>query len=310
MADAAIDVSNITKSYTRGPFRARKRVLEGVSFRVSPGTVYGFLGPNGAGKSTTIKVLLGFAHAQGGTVTLLGKPAGSLAARRRIGYLPETADYYPFLSPQRLLRAYADILGIPRREADTRIGNLLELVGMARERNERIGTFSKGMKQRVGIAQALLNEPDLLILDEPASGLDPLGQREIRDLILEQKRLGRTIFFSSHELTEVEHVCDEAAIIRQGKIIREGPLADLVPYRAELMVRARGVESSVLAGKPFVAKMHEKQPGEIGFIASPGYTVEQLARETTAAGAEVIAITTVRDSLEDIFLRLMKGEAQ
>jgi ABC-2 type transport system ATP-binding protein len=308
-SDIAIEVAHISKSYSRGPFRARKRVLEDVSFQVRRGSVFGFLGPNGAGKSTTIKVLLAFVHAQAGEARILGEPAGNTAVRRRIGYLPETADYYPFMSPERLLLVYADILGIPRREARTRIGELLELVGMSRERRERIGTFSKGMKQRVGIAQALLNEPDVLILDEPASGLDPLGQREIRDLILAQKQRGRTIFFSSHELTEVEQVCDEAAIIRAGRIIRQGALSELVPYRQDLLVRVRNIDRAAVESRPFVRDFPAPpRAGELTFVAAPGHSVEELARLVREAGGEVLSVSTVRDSLEDVFLRLMREE--
>lgn len=311
MTDNAIEVENLAKSYSRGFFRSPKQVLQNVSFCVPRGAVYGFLGPNGAGKSTTIKVMLGFARAQAGQVRILGEPAQRAPVRRRIGYLPETADYYPFLSPQRLLMVYADILGMRRCEARRRIGELLELVGMSRERNERIGTFSKGMKQRIGIAQALLNDPELLILDEPASGLDPLGQREIRDLILAQKARGRTIFFSSHELTEVENVCDQAAIIRNGRILRHGTLGELVPYREELEVRVRGGDPSRFDGKPFVREVHRgNDPSEFRFIAATGCTIPQLAQSVAEAGGEVLSIAAVRESLEEIFLKLIREESK
>jgi ABC-2 type transport system ATP-binding protein len=306
----AIEVQGLYKSYRRGLFRQSKQILEDVSFCVPQGSVFGFLGPNGAGKSTTIKVLLNFVQPQGGVVRVLGESPAKARVRQRIGYLPETADYYGFLTPMRLLLLYCDMFGIPRREARPRCEHLLELVGLSRQKTERIHTFSKGMKQRVGIAQALLNEPELLILDEPASGLDPLGMREIRNLIIEQKRMGRTVFFSSHELSEIEAVCDEAAIIRAGRIVRCGTLSELVPYREELVVRVRGVQAEQLKDLAFVGQIRPLlQPGEISFIAQPGYSLEQLARLTSQSGAEVLSISTVRDSLEDIFLQLMEARS-
>lgn len=307
MARAAIEVLGLHKSYRRGPFRKRKAVLHDISFAVPQGCVYGFLGPNGAGKSTTIKVLLGFVRYQAGTVRILGEPPAHASVRQRIGYLPETADYYPFLSPRRLLRLYSQILAIPRPVARKRVEELLELVGLANEKDERIGSFSKGMKQRVGIAQALLNEPELLILDEPASGLDPLGQREIRDLILTQRKAGRTIFFSSHELSEVEAVCDEAAIVRSGRIVRQGNLSELVPYREDLAVRVRAGDASVLEKQPFVARIQPSiRPGEVTFIAKPGESIAQVALAAENAGLELLSVGTARETLEDTFVRLMK----
>lgn len=307
MAEPAIEVRNLSKFFRRGIRRKRKQVLEDVSFTVRPGSVYGFLGPNGAGKSTTIKALLSFVRPQRGVIRILGSPVTNAAIRKRIGFLPETADYYGFMSPRRLLRIYASILGIASRERDKRIDFLLEVVGLARERDDRISTYSKGMKQRVGIAQALLNEPELLILDEPGSGLDPLGQREIRDLIIAQKKRGCTIFFSSHELAEVEAVCDEAAIIRAGRIVREGPLEKLVPYRKQLAVRVRGIEQVLLSQQPFVQAIQPQlHPGEIAFIASPAFSMVQVAEALTKLGAEILSIAAVRESLEETFLRLMR----
>lgn len=309
MTENVIEVRDISKGYRRGIMRKRKPVLDAVTFSVRRGTVFGFLGHNGAGKSTTIKVLLDLVKADSGEARILGEKPSSASARRRIGYLPETADYYPFLTPRKLLLLYGDLFNFSRKESARRADELLELVGMEREKNEKISTFSKGMKQRVGIAQALLNEPELLILDEPASGLDPLGQREIRDLIIDQKKRGRTIFFSSHELAEVEAVCDEAAIIRRGKMVRSGALSDLVPYRAELVARVRARDADCLKEKPFVGHVRpQANPEEIHFVAPAGYTIDRLASELKTAGCEPISIGSVRDSLEDIFLELMKSD--
>jgi ABC-2 type transport system ATP-binding protein len=307
MAEKAIEVAHLCKSYNRGLFRQKKQVLKDVSFVVPKGCVFGFLGHNGAGKSTTIKTLLDFAKPDSGEVTVLGEHSSSKKARRNIGFLPETADYYAFLTPRKLLMLYGEIFSLSRQESRLRSERLLDLVGLGREKDEKISTFSKGMKQRVGIAQALLNEPKLLIFDEPANGLDPLGQREIRDLISDQKKAGRTIFFSSHELAEVEAVCDEAVIIRQGEIVKAGSLQELVPYRSELIAKVRGATPEQLQELPFFAEFPQ-QPiaGESQFIVKPGYSIQAVAQELSQRGIETISIGAVRDSLEEIFLQLMK----
>lgn len=306
----AIEVEGLCKWYRRGLFRPRKQVLENVTFQVPQGSVFGFLGHNGAGKSTTIKVLLGFLRAEKGNVTVLGLKAGDAKARARIGYLPETADYYPFLTPRRLLRIYGHILGLKGSTLEKKIDLLLDMVRLDREKDERIGSFSKGMKQRVGIAQALLNDPDLLILDEPASGLDPMGQREIRDLIVSEKKAGRTIFFSSHELAEVEALCDEAAIVRTGRVVRAGTLSELVPYREQLQVKVRGTSVQRIDDLGIASEMKPQlSPDELIFIAKPNYTVSEMAGLLEREGIQTISLGAARESLEDTFLRLMGEQA-
>ncbi|HCL92224.1 MAG TPA: ABC transporter, partial [Verrucomicrobia subdivision 3 bacterium] len=187
-----------------------------------------FLGPNGAGKTTTMNVLLGFVNATRGAACLFGVDVREPIARQRIGYLPELTYYYKFLTAEELLRFYARIFGLPRAVADQRIEQLLKLVELDTARRRLIKTYSKGMQQRVGLAQALINNPDLLILDEPTSGLDPLGRMKVREIIQRLKNEGKTVFFSSHELGEVETVCDRVAIINQGELKVEGRVADLV----------------------------------------------------------------------------------
>jgi ABC-2 type transport system ATP-binding protein len=209
--------------------------VNGLSLSVRPGEVFGFLGPNGAGKTTTMNVLLGFVNATGGEAFLFGVNVREPIARQRIGYLPELTYYYRFLTAEELLRFYARIFGIPRAETDRRIDALLKLVELEAVRRRPIKTYSKGMQQRVGLAQALINNPDLLILDEPTSGLDPLGRMKVREIIQRLKQEGKTVFFSSHELGEVETVCDRVAIISQGQVREEGRVSDLVSrYRCDL----------------------------------------------------------------------------
>jgi ABC-2 type transport system ATP-binding protein len=195
-----------------------KVALNGLDLEVSAGEVFGFLGPNGAGKTTTMNVLLGFVQPTGGVASLFGIDVRQPIARRRIGYLPELTYYYKFLTAEEILRFYAKIFGLPRAEADRRIDDTLKLVELDSARKRLIKTYSKGMQQRVGLAQALINNPDLLILDEPTSGLDPLGRMKVRDIIQRLKNEGKTVFFSSHEMGEVETICDRVAIVASGEL--------------------------------------------------------------------------------------------
>src|SRR5512135_327895 len=206
----------------------KKVALKDLNLSIGAGEVFGFLGPNGAGKTTTMNVLLGFVNATSGAAFLFGVDVREPIARQRIGYLPELTYYYKFLTAEELLRFYARIFGIPRAEADRRIEQLLKLVELDAVRRRPIKTYSKGMQQRVGLAQALVNDPDLLILDEPTSGLDPLGRMKVREIIQRLKNEGKTVFFSSHELGEVETVCDRVAIINLGELKVEGRVADLI----------------------------------------------------------------------------------
>ena len=215
-----------------------KVALSGLDLEVQTGEVFGFLGPNGAGKTTTMNVLLGFVAPQSGAAYLFGIDVRQPIARQRIGYLPELTYYYKFLTAEELLRFYAKIFGLPRGEADRRIDQLLKLVELDSARRRPIKTYSKGMQQRVGLAQALINNPDLLILDEPTSGLDPLGRMKVREVIQRLKNEGKTVFFSSHELGEVETVCDRVAIINQGELKAVGPVADIVGQRHENLEKA------------------------------------------------------------------------
>ncbi len=227
--DAILRTENLSVEYrTRGLKRDARPALKELNLSVNAGEVFGFLGPNGAGKTTTINVLLGFIPPTRGTAYLFGIDVRQPIARQRIGYLPEMTYYYKFLTAEELLRFYARIFGIPHSEADKRIDTLLKLVELESARKRLIKTYSKGMQQRVGIAQALVNNPDLLVLDEPTSGLDPLGRMKVREIIQRLRNEGKTVFFSSHELGEVETVCDRVAIIHQGELKVLGRVDELV----------------------------------------------------------------------------------
>jgi ABC-2 type transport system ATP-binding protein len=227
--DTIIETRNLRVEYkAQSPGEPKKQALKGLNLKVNRGEVFGFLGPNGAGKTTTMNVLLGFVNPTAGDAFLFGVNVREPIARQRIGYLPELTYYYKFLTAEELLRFYAKVFGIPRAEADRRIDSLMKLVELEHARKRPIKTYSKGMQQRVGLAQALINNPDLLILDEPTSGLDPLGRMKVREIIQRLKNEGRTVLFSSHELGEVETVCDRVAIINQGELKVEGSVAALV----------------------------------------------------------------------------------
>ena len=214
--------------------QATKTALVGLDLEVNAGEVFGFLGPNGAGKTTTMNVLLGFIPPTSGTAYLFGIDVRQPIARQRIGYLPELTYYYKFLTADELLRFYTKIFGLSRADTDKRIPELLKLVELEHAAKRPIKSYSKGMQQRVGLAQALINNPDLLVLDEPTSGLDPLGRMKVREIIQRLKNEGKTVFFSSHELGEVETVCDRVAIVHQGELKAVGSVAAISAGHANL----------------------------------------------------------------------------
>jgi ABC-2 type transport system ATP-binding protein len=229
MAEPILRIENLRVEYRSKELgQAVKRAVHGLNLAVQPGEVFGFLGPNGAGKTTTMNVLLGFVPPTAGAAYLFGVSVREPIARQRIGYLPELTYYYKFLTAEELLRFYGRIFRLPRPLLERRLDHVLKLVELEAARRRPIKTYSKGMQQRVGLAQALINDPDLLILDEPTSGLDPVGRMKVREIIQRLQGEGKTVFFSSHELGEVETVCDRVAILQAGELQAEGRVPDLV----------------------------------------------------------------------------------
>lgn len=227
--NTVIAIKDLRVEYPARDLRERPRLaVDGLNMEVQAGEVFGFLGPNGAGKTTTMNVLLGFVNPTSGSASIFGVDVRQPIARQRIGYLPELTYYYKFLNTEELLRFYARIFRVPPGEREKRIAAVLKLVDLEPARKRLIKTYSKGMQQRVGLAQALINDPDLLILDEPTSGLDPLGRMKVREIIQRLKEQGKTVFFSSHELGEVETICDRVAILHEGRLRVEGRVHDLV----------------------------------------------------------------------------------
>ena len=231
--DPILSIENLRVEY-RSAESGNKVAVKGLTLAIERGEVFGFLGPNGAGKTSTMNVLLGFVQPTSGAAKLFGVDARDPKSRERIGYLPELTYYYRFLTIEELLRFYAKIFRIPRGEADRRIDELIKLLEMDHARKRQIKTYSKGMQQRAGLAQALINDPDLLILDEPTSGLDPVGRMQVRSIIQRLKDKGKTVFFSSHELGEVESVCDRVAIMFQGELKAAGRVSELVGQNQNL----------------------------------------------------------------------------
>jgi ABC-2 type transport system ATP-binding protein len=302
----AIRTRELTKDFPVGFWRPRPyRALDRLSIEVAPGDVFGFLGPNGAGKTTTLKLLMQLVFPTSGEAEILGRPAGDVSVRRRIGYLPENPYFYDHLTAEELLDYYGRLFGMPAAERRARIAGTLDRLGIGGERRLQLRKFSKGMLQRVGLAQALLNDPEVVFLDEPMSGLDPLGRRDVRALILELRDAGRTIFFSSHILSDAEALCSRVAIVAKGRLAAAGRLADLQEFAVQ------GWEL-VMANVPAAAldRIRAQVRGMVT-IAADRYAIdivpegrpEDLLRELTAAGATLVSLNPVRETLEDVFVR-------
>jgi ABC-2 type transport system ATP-binding protein len=225
---AAVELAALTKEFSIGLRGVKLRAVDGLTLRIEPGQVYGLLGPNGSGKSTTIKMLLGLLQPTAGTCSIFGVSSGRVEARRDVGYLPESPYFYRHLSGRELVRFYARLCGMRGRSLETRIDAVVMLVGLSEAADRGVGTYSKGMLQRIGLAQALVHDPKLLVLDEPTAGVDPVGSASIAELILQLKAQGKTVLITSHLLGQMEDICDRVAILDRGRLILEGAVADLV----------------------------------------------------------------------------------
>jgi ABC-2 type transport system ATP-binding protein len=314
----ALATFELTKDYAVGFWRKRPyRALDRLTLEVRPGEVFGFLGPNGAGKTTTLKLLIQLVFPTSGRAEIFGQPAGDLRVKRRIGYLPEHPYFYDHLTAEELLTYFAALFGYRAAAARTRAARLLDEVGIGAERRLPLRKFSKGMLQRVGIAQAIINDPELVIFDEPMSGLDPLGRRDVRGLILGLRDRGCTVFFSSHVLSDAETLCNRVAILAQGRLVAAGPLNEMVSLEArgwELVV-ANVSDALVPALGPRVRRTVRISEGRYSFELPLDPPPERLLAELTAAGAQLVSLNPVRDTLEDIFVKRVasaptRGEAR
>jgi ABC-2 type transport system ATP-binding protein len=308
----AIRTEALTKHYTVGFWRPRPYLaLDNLTLQVGAGEVFGFLGPNGAGKTTTLKLLMQLIYPTSGLAEILGKPVGDLDVKRRIGYLPEQPYFYDYLTAEELVEYFASLFGYAPAERSARARKLLDEVGIGAERRLQLRKFSKGMLQRVGIAQALINDPEVVFLDEPMSGLDPLGRREIREMILRLRDRGCTVFFSSHVLSDAEALCSRVAILAKGRLVTAGHLSDILAFQVrgwELVVN--GLTEAVLASA--------KERGDVLRATSVGegrYALElplnpppeRTLAALVAQGAALVSLTPIRDTLEDFFVKQVSG---
>ncbi|MBI1949767.1 MAG: ABC transporter ATP-binding protein [Acidobacteria bacterium] len=283
--------------------------LRGLDLVVPRGQTFGLLGPNGAGKTTLVKLLLGIAFPTSGKATVLGRPSGHVPTRRRIGYLPENHRYPPHLTGEQVLHHFGRLSGLGRPERTRRVEALLKRVRMEEWRAVRVHKYSKGMMQRLGMAQAILNDPDLLILDEPTDGVDPIGRREIRDLLLEQKQRGATIFLNSHLLSEVERLCDRVAILREGALLREGSVSDLTRPQAAWRVEVRPAAAEALQAACRRVPGAGVVQGGVEMSGDAG-ALNVLIDALRGQGVEILSVVPRRDSLEDVFVKVLnEGEA-
>ncbi len=303
MTDYAIQTDSLRKEF--GPQVA----VRGLSLDVPRAEVFGFLGPNGAGKTTSIKMLLGLVAPTSGGGSLLGAPLGHQATRGRVGFLPEHFRFHDWLTGQEFLTLHGRLHGLNGVALRKRIDDLLERVGLSPFRHKQLRTYSKGMLQRVGLAQALVNKPDLVFLDEPTSGLDPVGRRLVRDLIRELRDSGTTVFLNSHLLGEIEVTCDRVAFIQHGEVVRTEALNALAKGEVQVTLRARGLTAAVLAGLGRWATAIRADGEQATLVMTDGEGfLPDLARYLTAQGVDIYALTPQRLSLEEIFIRTVGTE--
>jgi ABC-2 type transport system ATP-binding protein len=301
----AIRTDALTKYFSVGFWRPRPyRALDGLTIAVGQGEIFGFLGPNGAGKTTTLKLLMRLIFPTSGRAEILGRPVGDLETRRRIGYLPENPYFYDYLTAEELLQYFASLFGYGPADRRKRASDLLDTVGIGAERRLQLRKFSKGMLQRVGIAQALVNDPEVIFFDEPMSGLDPLGRREIRHLILKLGEQGRTVFFSSHVLSDAESLCSRVAIVAGGRLVASGALSELLALKVhgwEMVVSGLTEEGLARCGAEFT---------KVTRLGSDRYVVdlpvstppERILPALVAQGASLISLNPLRSTLEDLFV--------
>ena len=302
MTDIVLRADGLAKTFRLGLLRKRVEAVREASFEVRRGEIFGYLGPNGSGKTTTLKMLMGLVFPSRGRAEVLGRPVPNREAKRRLGYLPESPYFYEYLTPEEFLDLVGALCDVPRRERRKRARTLIARLGLDHAMGRPLRKFSKGMLQRIGIAQALMGDPELVVLDEPMTGLDPLGRKEIRDLMLELRREGRTVVYSTHILPDVEMTCDRVAMIFSGRVRSVGPLAELLTARllsTEICFRHN---VGRLPALPAGASLRQAPDGQTVDLPEAA-DVDAFLKAALAAGASVISITPRRESLEDLFVR-------
>jgi ABC-2 type transport system ATP-binding protein len=305
MSDVVLRADDLAKTFRLGFLRKRIEAVKQASFEVRRGEIFGYLGPNGSGKTTTLKMLMGLVFPSRGRAEVLGRPVPDRQAKRRLGYLPESPYFYDYLTPEEFLDLVGALFDVKRAERRARADRLIERVGLSSARGRPLRKFSKGMLQRIGIAQALMGEPELVVLDEPMTGLDPIGRKEIRDLMLDLKREGRTVLYSTHILPDVEMTCDRVAMIFAGRIRNVGPLSELLTAR---------LLSTEVCLRPGASGLPDLPAGarKIGLVIDlpADADVDAFLRAVLAAGVRVHSLTPRRESLEDLFVREATSQRQ
>lgn len=302
--NTVLEVAEVQKTFRVGFRRKKVEAVRDISFAIKAGEIFGVVGPNGAGKSTTIKMITGLVRPDAGTIRLFGQPVHHVDVRARIGYVPENPNLYEHLKARELMIYYGGLLGMTRSESVQRGIELLELVGLDGALNRPVSKFSKGMKQRAGLAQALMGDPEFVVLDEPQSGLDPIGRREVRDLIVELRRRGKTILFCSHILPDIEDVCDRVALIHQGKVVETGFIHELLDQRVlryEIFAR-QWSDSLTEQFEDIIEDIFEV--GELRRIELNGdIELERVLQTLSDAGVRIESLKPQKQHLEDVFIR-------
>ncbi len=304
-----VRLEHVVKDFRPGFGLRRKRVLHDVTFEVNEGEIFGFVGPNGSGKTTTLKVLMGLIRPTAGSASILGRDVGESEFRDQIGFLPENPYFYPFLTAREIIDFYARLTGVSRAVRADRVDALLARVNLSHAADARLRTFSKGMLQRVGVAQALVHDPKVVFLDEPMSGLDPLGRKEIRDLILSLRAVGKTVLMNTHILHDVEMICDRVAIIVKGRVRHQGRIEEFLPdsdRESDVVVAGLPPETADAISERFGVAMHGL--GERIELKVPEKDVHGVLDAAMTAGAQVVSVMPHRGSLEEAFLDVVREE--
>jgi len=302
--ETVLSVEKLAKTFVKPFTGARVEAVRGVSFEVRRGDIFGFLGPNGAGKTTTIKMLTGLIFPSGGRATILGKPVPSPEAMGKVGFLPENPYVYPYLTPREFVSLCGRLNGLAGAALHAAVERVIERVGITYAMDRRVGALSKGMLQRTGLAAALVHSPELLILDEPMSGLDPVGRKEVRDLIVDEARAGRTVFFSSHILSDVELLCDYVCILRKGEVVAGGSMDDLLgadSRRSEITLV--DVPDELIAGLTELATTSERLGKSLVLDVQGDEGVKSILERALASNLRIESLSPKRETLEDIFVR-------
>ena len=301
----AVKTEGLTKNYRLLMHKEPVSAVSDLSVEVQEGQIFGFLGPNGAGKTTAIKMLLGLTYPTAGRAWVLGKPAGDIEVKREISYLPESPYFYDHMTGTELLGFYANLFGISGDERAEKIERLLKLVGLYHDRFKPLSQYSKGMLQRIGIAQALINDPKLLFFDEPTSGLDPIAHHEIRDLILKLRDEGRTVFLCSHQLSDVEMVCDRVAILNRGKLLKIGKLDEML-FGGSVEITAAGLDAAAVEKLKPLAKSIAAEDGAIAVSVDEGEAVGKVIDAVRASNGQILSVIPHKRTLEDLFMEIIR----